>query len=118
MRVVINEWVPVGMWSWKHANGEVCGICRVQLEGTCPGCQFPGPACPPVVGKCTHLFHQHCILKWLDVSYAAGLCPMCRQPWTIEGEELNGRDSISGNGQGPASDLEASFPSNDISLEM
>jgi len=24
---------------------EVCGICRVQFDGTCPTCKFPGDDC-------------------------------------------------------------------------
>lgn len=25
---------------------DVCGICRVQFDGTCPTCKFPGDGCP------------------------------------------------------------------------
>lgn len=25
---------------------EVCGICRVQFDGTCPTCKYPGDDCP------------------------------------------------------------------------
>jgi anaphase-promoting complex subunit 11 len=52
---------------------DVCGICRVAFEGTCPNCKIPGDDCPlseqasvyrirdtgadysTVFGKCTHI---------------------------------------------------------------
>lgn len=34
-----------------------------------------------VHGKCTHVFHMHCLLKWIDSTAAKGLCPMDRRPW-------------------------------------
>lgn len=53
---------------------EVCGICRVQFDGTCPTCKYPGDDCPLcetpaiqpwkladrsiVIGKCAHSFHM------------------------------------------------------------
>lgn len=53
---------------------EVCGICRVQFDGTCPTCKYPGDDCPlrgslvavwydsltvlEVIGKCAHSFHM------------------------------------------------------------
>lgn len=34
-----------------------------------------------VHGKCTHIFHMHCLLKWIESAAAKGLCPMDRRPW-------------------------------------
>lgn len=34
-------------------------------------------------GGCTHNFHLHCILKWLEQDTSKGLCPMCRQIFTL-----------------------------------
>lgn len=79
MKVTIKEWVPVAVWAWDGCEDEVCGICRVSFDGTCPKCTLPGPECPPVVGKCTHAFHAHCIDQWLRLSHSGGTCPMCRQ---------------------------------------
>ncbi|CEP64245.1 anaphase promoting complex subunit 11 LALA0_S10e05798g [Lachancea lanzarotensis] len=87
---------PVFSWSWdicgddnppkENEGGEedVCGICRVSYNGTCPSCKFPGDDCPLVVGDCNHNFHVHCIQQWLDTSTAKGLCPMCRQPFSLK----------------------------------
>ena len=40
----------------------------------------PRPAAA-VWGKCTHCFHMHCILKWIESEQARDQCPMCRQHW-------------------------------------
>lgn len=60
-------------------DDDVCGICRVQFDGTCPTCKFPGDDCPLcmselwilrksnsefdnrfllVIGNCGHSFHM------------------------------------------------------------
>lgn len=46
MKVVIKEWNAVATWKWNTPDDEVCGICRVQFDGTCPTCKFPGDDCP------------------------------------------------------------------------
>lgn len=83
MKVKIKEWHGVATWQWhidKPNADELCGICRVPFEGTCPSCRFPGESCPLILGKgCPHNFHLHCILQWLEQSASRGLCPMCRQ---------------------------------------
>lgn len=105
MKVEILEWNGISTWNWnfiEYGNNnksayidELCGICRVAFEGTCPDCKFPGDDCPIVLGyDCTHNFHLHCILKWLEQNTSKGLCPMCRQVFTfnksfpINSEEL------------------------------
>ena len=67
---------------------DVCGICRSPFDATCPTptCLIPGDACPPVWGVCTHAFHMHCIVKWLDAQSAGEerpQCPMCRAEWQM-----------------------------------
>lgn len=37
-----------------------------------------------VWGKCTHCFHMHCILKWIQSEQARDQCPMCRQQWQFK----------------------------------
>lgn len=92
MKVNILEWQAVSTWHWKLTDDnddasdyvdELCGICRVSFDGTCPSCKYPGDECPLVLGGgCTHNFHLHCILKWLEQDTSKGLCPMCRQTFT------------------------------------
>ena len=88
---------------------DVCGICRVPFEGCCPSCKVPGDDCPlsesrsparaprraPVLtrpsisararvavwGECSHVFHMHCLLKWIGTPASKQQCPMDRRPW-------------------------------------
>ncbi|ODQ57156.1 hypothetical protein WICANDRAFT_36554 [Wickerhamomyces anomalus NRRL Y-366-8] len=84
MKVNIKNWKGVAVWSWDVPNEEVCGICRVSFDATCSACKYPGDECPLVVGVCTHRFHLHCILRWLDTDTAKSLCPMCRRAFKIK----------------------------------
>lgn len=34
-----------------------------------------------VWGACSHCFHMHCIVKWLNSQPVGQQCPMCRQQW-------------------------------------
>ncbi|KAK9459598.1 anaphase-promoting complex subunit 11 [Lipomyces oligophaga] len=79
MKVTINRWNAVSTWHWGDTRDEVCGICRVAFEGTCPGCKYPGDDCPLMIGECSHAFHMHCLLNWLSTEASRGLCPMCRR---------------------------------------
>lgn len=45
MKVTIKEWNAVATWRWDMPDDDVCGICRVQFDGTCPTCKFPGDDC-------------------------------------------------------------------------
>ncbi|CAE6526798.1 unnamed protein product [Rhizoctonia solani] len=92
---------------------DVCGICRVAFEGCCPACKTPGDDCPLsecsfkiamlpchsvrflsyltinwlVWGQCTHVFHMHCLIKWIEQPASKQQCPMDRRPWvTAEGK--------------------------------
>ncbi|KAJ5096423.1 anaphase promoting complex subunit Apc11 [Penicillium alfredii] len=79
MKVAIKEWNSIATWHWDIPEDEVCGICRVQFDGTCPTCKFPGDDCSLLLGKCGHSFHMHCLLTWINQETSKGLCPMCRQ---------------------------------------
>lgn len=58
MKVKIKKWHAVATWRWDMPEDEVCGICRVQFDGTCPTCKFPGDDCTLLMGKCGHSFHM------------------------------------------------------------
>lgn len=83
LKVTIKGWNGVASWKWI-ANDDTCGICRVAFDGCCPDCKLPGDDCPLVWGACTHCFHIHCIMKWLNAQQAQHLCPMCRQDWKFK----------------------------------
>lgn len=96
MKVVVKKVHAVCSWSWhiprdgthQHeaadTEEDVCGICRVSYNGTCPSCKYPGDECPLVMGECNHNFHVHCIVQWLDTATSRGLCPMCRQLFSLK----------------------------------
>ncbi|RDK42497.1 hypothetical protein M752DRAFT_251638 [Aspergillus phoenicis ATCC 13157] len=83
MKVTIKEWNAVATWRWDMPDDEVCGICRVQFDGTCPTCKFPGDDCSLLLGKCGHSFHMHCLMTWIQQESSKGLCPMCRQSMSL-----------------------------------
>ncbi|KAL1272981.1 hypothetical protein QQF64_028843 [Cirrhinus molitorella] len=83
MKVKIKQWNGVASWLWV-ANDENCGICRAPFNGCCPDCKVPGDDCPLVWGQCSHCFHMHCILKWLNSQQVQQQCPMCRQEWKFK----------------------------------
>ncbi|CDR36336.1 CYFA0S01e00628g1_1 [Cyberlindnera fabianii] len=116
MKVHIKSWKGVATWSWDVPKEEVCGICRVSFDGTCPTCKYPGDECPLVVGECTHRFHVHCISKWLNVETSKNLCPMCRRRFQTKQDETIKADTSSAMGsvvqQGGSTVLEGTqYPS-------
>lgn len=75
MKVTIKEWNAVATWRWDIPEDDVCGICQVHFDGTCPSCKYPGDDCTlrtaslqphllgntdmrKVSGKCGHNFHM------------------------------------------------------------
>ncbi|THW96633.1 hypothetical protein D6C97_02078 [Aureobasidium pullulans] len=58
MKVKILSYHAVAAWRWDMPEDDDCGICRVQFDGTCPKCKFPGDDCPIIMGQCTHSFHM------------------------------------------------------------
>lgn len=58
MKVTLKRWDAIAIWKWDIPEDEVCGICRVQFDGTCPTCKFPGDDC--ALGKSTAA--MYCLL--------------------------------------------------------
>jgi hypothetical protein len=56
MKVAIKEWNAIATWHWDIPEDEVCGICRVQFDGTCPTCKFPGDDC--ALGEFTSFLYR------------------------------------------------------------
>jgi len=79
MKVKIRKWNAVATWRWDIPDDDVCGICQVHFDGTCPTCKYPGDDCSLLSGKCGHNFHMHCIVEWIKQESSKGQCPMCRQ---------------------------------------
>ena len=91
----------IAIWKWNGvAVDDQCSICRQPFDGCCTECKFPGEDCPlglivlysphigrsqliiylffliTVWGQCTHCFHMHCIMKWLNSQQINQNCPM------------------------------------------
>lgn len=98
MKLVALKHFPVFSWHWTVGD-ELCGICRVSFEDTCPNCLYPGDGCPLVIGVCQHAFHLHCIEKWLKQSSSKGLCPMCRQNFKVDLEKEVNKDIVLDTGE-------------------
>ena len=45
MKVKIKRWNGVATWRWDIPEDDVCGICQVHFDGTCPTCKYPGDDC-------------------------------------------------------------------------
>lgn len=46
MKVKIKKWAAVATWRWDIPDDDVCGICQIHFDGSCPSCRFPGDECP------------------------------------------------------------------------
>ncbi len=48
MKVTYTSYTAVAEWKWDlpEEADDTCGICRVQFEGTCAKCKYPGEDCP------------------------------------------------------------------------
>ncbi|KAI3896479.1 hypothetical protein MKX03_014626 [Papaver bracteatum] len=67
---ITNE---VGVADQKKDNE--CGVCMVCYEDLKPLTENL-----QVITTCGHVFHQHCLLQWLEYSVANNrTCPVCRQ---------------------------------------
>ncbi|KAI8852166.1 anaphase-promoting complex subunit Apc11 [Chytridium lagenaria] len=81
MKIRIKRWDAVATWKWDTNPDDVCGICRGPFESACQDCKYPGDGCPIVYGECKHVFHMHCLHKWIASDLSRELCPMDRMPW-------------------------------------
>lgn len=49
MKVKFTKYTAVATWRWKQGTkDDVCGICQMAFESTCPNdaCKYPGEGCP------------------------------------------------------------------------
>ena len=91
MKVKLNKMNLVANWSWQLGDNDHCTICMSPFDCACPQCKFPGDDCPPIEGKCGHIFHLHCIYKWLESG--TDKCPLDREIWKEKTEsDLNNRN--------------------------
>ncbi|KXN71841.1 anaphase-promoting complex subunit Apc11 [Conidiobolus coronatus NRRL 28638] len=88
MKIKIKSVQGVCEWKWKldgnlysSEDDRICGICNFNFDLACPNCEAPGVNCGLLEGKCGHVFHHHCIDKWLTSDVGKGKCPLDRIEW-------------------------------------
>ena len=99
MKVKLNKMNLVANWFWQLGDNDHCTICMSPFECACPQCKFPGDDCPPIEGRCGHIFHLHCIYKWLNSG--TDKCPLDREIWKEKTEsDINNRNAQNENNVG------------------
>ncbi|KAG9508615.1 E3 ubiquitin-protein ligase RBX1, partial [Fragariocoptes setiger] len=82
-RFHVKKWNAVAMWTWDIAVDN-CAICRNHIMDKCIECQSVmeqsnvDENCSIAWGKCSHVFHLHCISRWLNTRQ---VCPLDNRHW-------------------------------------
>ncbi|XP_037959483.1 RING-box protein 1A-like [Teleopsis dalmanni] len=79
-RIEIRKLMPVAGWSYE-LELDICAICRNENTERCIQCQAARSEeeCATIQGNCKHIFHKHCIARWLE---HRNVCPLDNQDWT------------------------------------
>ena len=62
-------------------HDDICIICRREFMDICIACEMDMnqfESCPIIVGRCSHKYHSHCIVRWLTSNIT---CPLDDEPW-------------------------------------
>ena len=81
----ILEVKGIGSWSW-NVTQETCAICRNNVMDHCIDCLASVTnesdtlqrTCSLIQGTCQHIFHRHCLERWL---LTRQVCPLCNSEW-------------------------------------
>lgn len=80
----VVRWQAVATWTWD-GGGMSCAICRNNLLDQCIECaagdgdpEYAHEECHTAWGQCNHVFHRHCINRWL---LSRSVCPLDNTAW-------------------------------------
>lgn len=85
-RFRVHRWTAIAMWSYDIAVDN-CAICRNHIMDKCIECQSMQETsnieenCTIAWGKCSHVFHMHCISRWLNTRQ---VCPLDNRTWDFK----------------------------------
>lgn len=68
IQIVDNESTSERMDELNTIWAQDCAICLTNLKST-----------PRIQTHCTHVFHEACFMKWLDINNGCATCPLCRR---------------------------------------
>ena len=71
MKVKIRKWSAVATWRWDIPDDDVCGICQIDFDGTCPTCKYPGDDC------------SLCMYYGIPRTYSPYLIEVCNSVWKM-----------------------------------
>lgn len=86
-RFQVRKWTAIALWSYD-ITVDNCAICRNHIMDKCIECQsvqemnnIDHDNCTIAWGKCSHVFHMHCISKWLNTRQ---VCPLDNRNWEFK----------------------------------
>ncbi|KAM3137093.1 RING-box protein 2 [Paramecium bursaria] len=98
-QIQIRDIKAFAVWKWQaqELENSSCPICRIQFIYRCMECENlyvqdnENRECKMAQGMCGHIFHAHCIEKWIKTKSNGanqGLCGQCPQVWDISNQIL------------------------------
>jgi len=85
-RFVVRKWMAMALWAYD-ITVDNCAICRNHIMDKCIECQSTQEMtdieenCSIAWGKCSHVFHMHCISRWLNTRQ---VCPLDNRKWEFK----------------------------------
>lgn len=90
-RFKVKKWTAVAMWAYD-ISVDNCAICRNHIMDKCIDCQTAQEEsnvdgnCSIAWGRCSHVFHMHCISTWINTRH---VCPLDNKDWEFKKIENN-----------------------------
>lgn len=85
-RFSVRKWSAIALWAYD-ITVDNCAICRNHIMDKCIECQSVQEMtdvdenCSIAWGKCSHVFHMHCISRWLNTRQ---VCPLDNRSWEFK----------------------------------